>query len=298
MVSSWDNSAEVAETQRLTSGSPEDETSTSIGSPTDEATATTLTKRKRRPKVTPDGDLPLNRLNRQARYWYLIQMDFNRDDLYSKLITQVTGWTSADSDHWLEAWDLLHSWTKQWQHDMLECFRAHLVELQKTNPYLDDIQASRRLDVWKQTYDISVIAELLCFATKLVDFEKTVQKETNNAQEVHIKSVIAVYLKTFYCWVMEQVYQCAQNPDSKCQAAKLFELVRTICGVPQFSAIKVEHFCLRPVKPMKSKKLKAVATKDAFAVEARFAIIGEITPFNDPEDDETQDIDDRIMATQ
>lgn len=256
-------------------------------------------KRKRRTKITPNGDLPLNRLNREGRYWYLTSMDFNKDDLYSKLITKVTGWTSADTDDWAEAWDFLHAWTKQWQHDMIECFRAHLDELRKTNPYLNDIPANRRLDFWKETYDVSVIAELLCFATKLVDFEKTIQRPATTAQESHIQSAISVYLKTFYCWVMEQTFQCNLQPDSKQQSVKLFELVRTISGVPEFSVIKAEHFCRKPTKPMKAKKPK-IGPKDAFAVEERFALIGEITPLLqiDPQLQDTQEDSEVVFATQ
>lgn len=78
--------------------------------------------RKRRTKVSANGTGPLDRLNRDARNYYLARLDLQRDNGYYTVIKDVLGITDVDTDEYIEAEDLLKSWTKSWQSDMLRLF--------------------------------------------------------------------------------------------------------------------------------------------------------------------------------
>lgn len=109
----------------------------------------------------------------------------------------------------------------------------------------------------------------MSFATKYIDFEKSAtfppELENSAVPDVRaLRTAVRLYFENLYCWILDKVY-IAEKSDTKQDWQGLYNLVKTLPNVEQFSLINHNSFIMRAKRPMKrqaTKRTKAMSVTE------------------------------------
>ena len=237
------------------------------------------TRRRRQERATPTGDSQYSELNRYARMWYLCNLnlkDANSSVNIGELIKKVQQVDNPDDPVFNDAYDLVSRWNRVWKHESIKAFKAHIVDLITANPDIVNMIPEARLKDWSRKYfRIELMADLLPFTGKFVNFQDSTIIDPEDSEEVkERKRLLLTWLVNIYVWICEELFKLHINPRATAEESKKPQVMWKILhkSFPP-NAILPEHWALKPQRPMKARVSTAQEEVTATSINPSFTVV-------------------------